>query len=78
MEEKVYCTQCHRSVIMKTNRLPAGHCLRLNIAKCNCIYCFKLKLYKDIDSRINDCRYFLPESREKLMSGKWKPNSIGR
>ncbi len=72
MRQKIYCTQCHRSVILKTNRLPAGHCLR---AKCNCIYCYKFKTYKDIDSHISGCRYFLPESAEKLLTGKWKPNS---
>ena len=72
MVEKVYCSQCHISVF-RANKYAAI----LNpqkVYKGKCLYCYALHRYLDWNAKIGACIHCEPESRQKLLSGRWKAN----
>ncbi len=73
MKQKLYCFQCHRSRYTWTCKLSMNSPLRFEGDKC--LYCLKRNTYLSKNSLINGCRFFLSESLENLLSGKWKPNN---
>lgn len=74
MNEKIYCSQCHNSAFVATNKTYAptrfsqhGHT--------KCLYCFVLKDFLHYNIRIKEfgktCPFFKPENVEKLRTGVW-------
>lgn len=74
MDEKIYCSQCHNSAFVGTNKhIVPVRLIQYGYSKC--LYCFVFKRFMQSGHKIPyACQlnhYFQAESAEKLRAGIW-------
>ena len=74
MNEKIYCSQCHNSAFVATNKSYAPSYFG-EMGHNKCLYCFVLKHFLPYKIRIKElgktCSFFEPENVEKLRTRVW-------
>ena len=74
MNEKIYCSQCHNSAFVGTNKSCTPSRFR-EMGHTKCLYCFVLKDFLHYNVRIKEfgkiCPFVEPENVEKLRTGVW-------
>lgn len=74
MNEKIYCSQCHNSAFVGTNKSCTPSYFG-EMGHNKCLYCFVLKRFLQYNVRIKEfgktCPFVEPESALKLRTGIW-------
>lgn len=74
MNEKIYCSQCHNSAFVATNKSYAPTRF-WEMGHNKCLYCFVLKRFLHYNVRIKEfgknCPFVEPENVEKLRTRVW-------
>ena len=74
MDEKIYCSQCHNSAFVGTNK-PCTPSYFREMGHTKCLYCFVFKRFFAYNVGIkefgNICPFGVPENVEKLRTGIW-------
>lgn len=64
MQQKIYCSQCHKSAFCDVGRAER---------KQRRLYCYHHQCYLPTDAKIGACPYVIYENRELYLKGVWKP-----